>query len=152
MALECTKERICLAPILCKRTGSEFPQLSSHLRDEREYIDVGLDIDNLGLLIFKCNCLSIIKQQVVSFWNSQGVDGFFVRDVPWWFEDQQWRDENQISSMGNQWNNIGNQMTYSTGYDSLSHNYTRDLPESYQTVSSLFSIGQDKYRTIFLYA
>lgn len=89
---------------------------------------------------------------MVSFWNSQGVDGFFVRDVPWWFEDQQWRDENQISSMGNQMNNMGNQMTYSTGYDSLSHNYTRDLPESYQTVSSLFSIGQDKYRTIFLYA
>lgn len=92
---------------------------------------------------------------MVGYWDSQGVDGFFVRDVPWWFEDSQLRDENQLSSMGNQMNNMGNQMTYSTGYDSLSHNYTRDLPESYQAVNTIFinsvgpKLGLDKYRTIF---
>lgn len=52
------------------------------------------------------------------------IDGFFLRDVSFLFEDASYRDEPQLNS--------------SQDYSSLSHNYTRDLAESYQTVVNIF--------------
>lgn len=74
---------------------------------------------------------------MVSFWSEQGVDGFFIRDAAWWFEDPQLKDETQLSN--------------SDDYASLSHNFTRDMAESYQAINSIFlsaigpRLGVDKY-------
>ena len=56
------------------------------------------------------------RQKAASFWLDLGVDGFFLRDSPYLIEDNEFRNELQISD--------------SNDYMSLSHNYTRDLIES----------------------
>jgi len=66
--------------------------------------------------------------KAVQYWLDFGVDGFYLRDVPYLYEDPQFRDETAASAAP----------ATSNGYDSLSHNYTRDLSESYQVLSQIF--------------
>jgi len=56
------------------------------------------------------------RKKAASFWLDLGVDGFFLHDSPYLIEDNELRNELQISD--------------SNDYMSLSHNYTRDLIES----------------------
>ena len=65
----------------------------------------------------------------MQYWLDLGVDGFYLRDVPYLYEDPQFRDEMAASSSSS---------ITSVDYDSLSHNYTRDLIESYQVISQIF--------------
>lgn len=60
----------------------------------------------------------------VNFWLELGVDGFYLRDVAFLYEDAQLTDESQLSS--------------SQEYVFHSHNNTRDLTESYQAVNDIF--------------
>jgi len=60
----------------------------------------------------------------VNFWLELGVDGFYLRDVAFLYEDAQLTDESQFSS--------------SQDYVFNSHNNTRDLTESYQAVNDIF--------------
>ena len=60
----------------------------------------------------------------VNFWLGLGVDGFYLRDVAFLYEDVQLTDESQYST--------------SSDYAFNSHNMTRDLAESYQTVNDIF--------------
>ena len=64
----------------------------------------------------------------MQYWLDLGVDGFYLRDVPYLYTDPQFRDETAASAAP----------ATSNGYDSLSHNYTRDLSESYQVLSQIF--------------
>lgn len=59
-----------------------------------------------------------------------GVDGFYLRDPSFLYEEAQLSDEPQLNN--------------SQDYASLSHNYTRDLPESYQAILSIFGGIQPK--------
>lgn len=54
-----------------------------------------------------------------------GVNGFYVRDAAFLYEDAQLTDESQL----------GNTQDYA----SFSHNFTRDLPESYQAINDIFA-------------
>ena len=77
------------------------------------------------------------SKAAANFWLDRGLDGFYLRDSPFLYEDAQLTDENQIVS--------GSQE-----YVSLSHNYTRDLAESYQAVNDIFigsiqpRLGEDR--------
>ena len=62
---------------------------------------------------------------MVQFWIGQGVDGFNIRDLSFWLEDKQLRNETQIYFSSND-------------YTSYTHNYTRDLNESYEIVNDIF--------------
>jgi alpha-glucosidase len=70
-------------------------------------------------------------QRVVSFWLDQGVDGFYIRDLPFLFEDRDLRDETPLSQ--NSYSGAS-----SDDYASYRHENTRDLSESYQIIQDLF--------------
>lgn len=65
------------------------------------------------------------------------MNGFYVRDAAFLYEDTQLTDESQLGN--------------TQEYVSFSHNFTRDLPESYQAVNDIFSnimqprLGDDRY-------
>lgn len=65
-------------------------------------------------------------KQVVKFWLDKGVNGFFIRDVPFLFEDQTFKDNPQIRSTDPQ------------DYYSYNHNNTRDLTESFNIIKDIF--------------
>lgn len=60
-----------------------------------------------------------------NFWLGLGVDGFYLRDVPYLVEDSNLRDES-ISEPN------------SNSYSSLNHVYTSNLPESFDVVNQIF--------------
>jgi len=66
--------------------------------------------------------------KVAEYWLGLGIDGFYLRDVAFLYEDAQFQDEPMALSP-----------TPSDDYLSLSHNYTRDLSESFQVVGQIFS-------------
>lgn len=63
-------------------------------------------------------------KNAANFWLELGVDGFYLRDVAFLYEDAQLTDENQWST--------------SQDYAFNSHNNSRDLAESYQAVNDIF--------------
>lgn len=78
--------------------------------------------------------LNVIDQmkEVVRFWMEQQVDGFYIRDVPLLVEDQQFRDDTLISPSSND-------------YASYTHNYTRDLSESFDIIGEIFVSTLNRY-------
>lgn len=66
------------------------------------------------------------------FWMEQQVDGFYIRDVPLLVEDQQFRDDTLISPSSND-------------YASYTHNYTRDLSESFDIIGEIFVSTLNRY-------
>ncbi|KAK4008132.1 hypothetical protein OUZ56_013285 [Daphnia magna] len=64
-------------------------------------------------------------KNAANFWLDKGVNGFHVRDAAFLYEDAQLTDESQL----------GNTQDYA----SFSHNFTRDLPESYQAINDIFA-------------
>ena len=72
--------------------------------------------------------LKLFMQKVAEYWLGLGIDGFYLRDVAFLYEDAQFQDEPMALSP-----------TPSDDYLSLSHNYTRDLSESFQVVGQIFS-------------
>jgi len=61
-------------------------------------------------------------QKVVRFWIDHGVDGFYIRDLPFLYESKHFTSESPSSA------NAG---ISPEDYLYYSHNTTLDLPESY---------------------
>ena len=68
-------------------------------------------------------------QKVVRFWIDQGVEGFYIRDLPFLYESKHFTSESPSGS------NAG---ISPEDYLHYSHNMTRDLAESYQIIQDIF--------------
>lgn len=127
--MEYYEKRVLSPPILDKWSRFKLPESWSRPGNDCNIYFLNLP-DTFILFILN-------QKSMANYWSSMGVDGFYLRDIPFLFEDNSFTNEPQLSS--------------SQDYSSLSHNYTRDLADSYQTVVNIFTgamqprNGQEKW-------